>query len=346
MANFIFAILAYWALLVGGTTGIVPVIGDIKSDSIAAEAGLRGGDEWLAINDQPTPTWQSVNWQLINYIGESTDLSVSVRSSDGSQRSLIVPISNWLSDTDKPDPLGTLGVIPRRPSVPPVIGEVLAGGAAASAGLIPGDRIITVNQQPINDWSEWVTIVKAAPATELLMSVEREKQTILLAMTPESVTLSSGETIGRVGAGIKPPQLPPEWLRVNQMGVWQALQAGLSKTWDLISFTLTSLWKMLAGDVSVKNLSGPITIAKVAGDTASTGLETFVGFLALLSVSLGVLNLLPVPMLDGGHIVFYVIEWVRGKPLPERLQLAAVQAGMFMLMGLMLVAFYNDLSRL
>ncbi len=346
IANFIFAIVAYWALLMGGTTGVIPVIGEVKPDSIAAQAGLRQGDEWLQIAGEATPTWQAVNWQLINFIGESTDVQAQVRGSDGSQRQITMTITDWLANTDKPDPMATLGITPRRLQAPAIIGEVLADGAAQRAGLTAGDRVIDVNGNAINDWSDWVDQVRAAPDIELLMSIERDGNLQLITMTPEAVTLASGEVIGRVGAGIQRPQIPADWLRVNQLGVVDAFHSGLEKTMDLISFTLSSLWKMLAGDVSVKNLSGPITIAKVAGDSASTGLETFVGFLALLSVSLGVLNLLPIPMLDGGHIVFYAAEWVRGKPIPERVQMLAVQAGMFLLMGLMLVAFYNDISRL
>lgn len=346
IANFIFAILAYWALLMGGTTGVIPVIGDVKTDSIAAQAGLQQGDEWLAIEGEPTPTWQSVNWQFINFIGETTQVQAQVLGSDGTQRNVSIAIADWLANTDKPDPMASLGVVPRRLQAPAIIGEILADGAAQRAGLIPGDRILEVNGTLISDWSDWVDQVRAAPNRELLMTVDRDGQVQLVTMTPEAVTLESGEVIGRVGAGIERPQIPADWLRVNQLGVLQAFNSGLDKTIDLITFTLTSLWKMLAGDVSVKNLSGPITIAKVAGDSASTGLETFVGFLALLSVSLGVLNLLPIPMLDGGHIVFYAAEWIRGKPISERVQMLAVQAGMFLLMGLMLVAFYNDISRL
>ena len=346
VANFIFALLAYWLLFVSGTSGVVPVVGTVADDSVAALAGVRSGDEIVAINDHDTTTWQEVSWQLVGFLGEDADIRMTLKGADGTRRSTQLQLQDWLAHQEVPDPLSGLGIEPRRLDVPAVVGEVQPGGAAAAAGLQAGDRVVAVNGTDIADWYDWVEHVRAAAGVEQLLTLERDGEWINVVLTPGSKTLDDGSVIGYVGAGVVAPEIPEGWLRTSHAGIFQGLWLSVNKTTDLIVFTLDSLWKMLLGDVSVKNLSGPITIAKVAGASASGGLEAFIGFLALLSISLGVLNLLPVPMLDGGHILFYLVEVVRGRPLPERVQIIAVQFGLFLLLSLMLVAFYNDISRL
>lgn len=346
IANFIFALLAYWLLFVSGTSGVVPVVGSVADGSVAAVAGVRSGDEIVAVNDHETLTWQEVSWQLVGFLGEDADIRMTLKSADGTQRSALLSLQDWLAHQEVPDPLSGLGIEPRRLNVPAVIGEVQPDGAAAAAGLQTGDRVVAVNGTDIDDWYDWVKHVRAAAGVEQLLTLERSGALMNITLTPGSKTLDDGSVIGYVGAGVVAPEIPEDWLRTSHAGTLQGLWLSLNKTSDLIVFTLDSLWKMLLGDVSVKNLSGPITIAKVAGASASGGLEAFIGFLALLSISLGVLNLLPVPMLDGGHILFYLVEVVRGRALPERIQIIAVQFGLFLLLSLMLVAFYNDISRL
>ena len=345
LANFVFAIAAYWFLFVAGTTGLAPVVGAVKPDSIAAMAGLRSGDEILSVEGHATVTWEDVNWQLLSFIGEDADIEVTVRSVEG-ERTLWLPVARWLSGDDVPDPLGALGIEPRRVPVPAVIGDVMPDGAAARAGFMAGDRILSLNGDGVVDWYDWVERIRPAAGENLTIMFERQGEERSLVLTPASRTDENGITTGFIGASVEIPEYPADWLRTRHSGVIDGLLQGWQKTVDLTVFTLDSLWKMLWGDVSVKNLSGPITIAKVAGASAAGGLEAFVGFLALLSVSLAVLNLLPVPVLDGGHIVFCLAEVIRGKPLPERVQVVAVQVGMVLLLSLMLVAFYNDISRL
>jgi regulator of sigma E protease len=205
---------------------------------------------------------------------------------------------------------------------------------------------VAANGEEIATWQDWVSLIRNSAGTSVLVEVDRAGEHIEVEAWPQSITLDSGEVIGRIGVMPVAPVAPDDWVREVHPGPVKAFVMGVDKTWSLIVLTLDSLWKMLMGDVSVKNLSGPITIAKVAGDSASGGLIVFVNFLALLSVSLGVLNLLPVPMLDGGHILFYTAELIRGKPLPESVQIAAVKVGMMLLLMLMIVAFYNDISRL
>jgi len=345
LANFIFAFIAYWFIAVAGTTGVAPVVGELKADGPAEMAGVHTGDEIIAINGEEVSTWQEVNWELVGYIGEDTELNIRLLSESGGQREVQIPVYSWLADQDTPDPMTALGVEPRRLQLDPVMGTIEPGGAAERAGMQLGDRILAVDGRAVNSWAEWVEEIKVAANKPLSVLVERNGQETTLNLTPAAKD-RDGEQIGYVGTAPVIPEVPESWLRTSHAGFFQGIWIGLSKTSDYIVFTLESLWKMIAGDVSVKNLSGPITIAKVAGASASGGLESFISFLALLSVSLGVLNLLPVPMLDGGHIVFYLAEMIRGKPLPDKVQDVAVRFGLMLIMSLMLVAFYNDISRL
>lgn len=345
-ANFIFAIAAYWFLFLSGLSGLVPVVGDVQQDSPAAIAGVQVSDEITAVNGKPTPTWEDVNWQLVSFLGETTDIQLTLTSSDGAHYDVRVGVENWLAVDEIPDPISALGLEPRRFKIPVTLAEVKAGGAAERAGLQAKDTIVAANGQPVESWSSWVELVKHSAEQTMQLTVVRDQQELIVSITPDSQTAEDGTVYGFVGAMVAIPEYPADWVRKRQFGVIDAFGMSLQKTWETTYFTLASFGKILAGQLSVKNLSGPVTIAKVAGATAAGGLESFVGFLALLSVSLGVLNLLPVPVLDGGHIVFSLAEIVRGKPLSEQFQMMAVKVGMFLLIGLMLVAFYNDLSRL
>ena len=345
-ANFIFTIVVYWLLYAIGTTGVISQIGDVTPDSVAWQAGVQSGDRIVAVDGHETSTWEDVNWRLIDHLGETGQIELSLQGSNRIVREVSLPIENWQSDTDQPDLMGSLGFQPRRLEVPALIGSVVEDSAAEQAGLQVGDKVVAVDGEDVKDWFDWVRIVQQSPGQTLLTTVQRDGSTIELQLTPGSREQADGEVTGFAGVGTVQPEVPSSWLSTSSLDPFSAFLKACSKTWDLIVFTLESLWKMLAGDLSVKNLSGPITIAKVAGASASGGVESFVQFLALLSVSLGVLNLLPVPMLDGGHIVFNTIEGIIGKPVPERVQAVAMQVGIFLLFSLMAVAFYNDIGRL
>lgn len=357
IANFIFAIFAYWSIYMLGTSGLVPVIGEVENNSPAYEQGILAGDKILSIGDTSVDSFQEVSWQLISYIGETTQIPLILESKNEVQRQVSIPIENWLTEQETPDPMKGLGISPRLLPITAIIGEIIEGQAADKSGLKQGDKIISIivngNTEVINDWREWVALVRQHPEQPMDLFVERLEtgvvNQITLQLIPELKMTEAGKKIGYVGAGLDPiavPEVPNAWITKTQLGPIDSLVQAVIKTQQLINFTLESLWKMILGDLSVKNLSGPITIAKVADSSVSSGLIAFIGFLALLSVSLGVLNLLPIPMLDGGHILFYGIEAIRGKPLPERIQLIALQLGMAMLMSLMVIAFYNDISRL
>lgn len=358
IANFLFAIFAYWSLFILGTSGLVPVIGSVEENSPAFEQGVQVGDRITAVGDTKVDSFQEVSWQLISFIGESGAIKLSLQDTNQIERQVNIPIQAWLTNQEAPDPMKGLGISPRLLPIEAVVGQLIDGGAAQSSGLQTGDKVTSLivagQEETIKDWRDWVSLVRQHPEEEMTLFVERPNkdagtEQLSLQLIPALKIGDNGEKIGYVGAGLDPsaiPEVPADWIAETKLGPVDALIQGTIKTNQLIIFTLESLWKMILGDLSVKNLSGPITIAKVADSSVSSGLVAFIGFLALLSVSLGVLNLLPIPMLDGGHILFYGIEAIRGKPLSERIQLMALQLGMALLMSLMVIAFYNDISRL
>lgn len=346
LANFLLAILALALMYMVGVRVLVPQVGEVLVDSPAAVAGIRPGDEIVAVDGTPTPGWQAVNMALLAPIGESRALEVAVRQgADGAVREREVMLENWLSGQEQPDPLLSLGVVPYSLTFPAVLGQLTDDGAAARDGLRPGDRIVDVDGEAVSDWMHFVSLVQNSSEQPMQLLIERDGVPQDLVLTPNSRTVE-GVTTGFIGAGVQQVSWPETMVRHLQFGPVEALVNGARETWSLTTLTFESLWKMMAGLVSVKNLSGPITIAKVAGASLESGLESFLHLLAMLSVSLGVLNLLPIPVLDGGHLLFYLVEMVKGKPLSEKAQTFGLKIGMTLVIGVMLLAMYNDLSRL
>ena len=346
LANFLLAILALALMYMVGVRVLVPQVGEVLVDSPAAVAGIRAGDEIVAIDGTATPGWQAVNMALLAPIGESRALAVAVRQgADGAVREREVMLNNWLSGQEQPDPLRSLGVLPYTLTIPAVLGQLTDDGAAARDGLRPGDRVVDVDGEPVSDWMHFVSLVQNSSERPMRLLIERDGVQQDLVLTPNSRTVE-GVTTGFIGAGVQQVSWPDTMIRHLQLGPVDALVKGVTETWSLTTLTFESLWKMMVGLVSVKNLSGPITIAKVAGASLESGLESFLHLLAMLSVSLGVLNLLPIPVLDGGHLLFYLVEMVRGKPLSEKAQTFGLKIGMTLVIGVMLLAMYNDLSRL
>ncbi|WP_461538112.1 sigma E protease regulator RseP [Spongorhabdus nitratireducens] len=349
LANFLLAIVVLWGMYVLGVSTVVPVIGDVRQESPAWQAGVEPGEEVVAINGEKTASWYAVNLALLRPLGETGNIQLQVRPHDNPDAAVTtydVPVSNWLTGEEQPDPVSRFGLEPWRPIIPAVIGEVLPDGAAAAAGLQSGDRIVAVNGEPVADWVQWVEQVRSAPLKSLQVAIERQNLPLVLEMTPGEKDLGDGRVIGFIGAGAEPWQMPPDMIRNMQYGPLAAFGPALRDTVSLTTLTLDSIKKMIEGLVSVKNLSGPITIAKVAGASFKSGLESFLNFLAMLSISLGVLNLLPVPVLDGGHLLYYLVELVRGKPLSEQAQMIGLRIGIAAIVSLMLLALYNDLARL
>nr|WP_264477830.1 RIP metalloprotease RseP [Halomonas malpeensis] len=347
LANFLLALVAYWALFVAGTTTVAPIVGDITPDSPAYEAGLPEGAEITAIQSDPVRSWEEVNLKLISLIGYSGELAVEARPEGASQaRDYALPVQSYLARQDPPQPLESLGFMPWRPSVPAVIGQVVDGDAAAEAGLEPGDRIVSIDGAPVTDWAAFVSIIRESGGRTLELGVERDDASMALSLVPQRKPLENGAEVGYIGAGVTPVDWPEALLREVRYGPLEAVGQAFSRTGEMIVLTVDAIRKMLVGLISPSNLSGPITIAQISGDSARAGMEAFVGFLAYLSISLGVLNLLPIPVLDGGHLLYYFIEVVRGRPVSERAQAMGLRIGLAMIGTLMVMALYFDLMRL
>ena len=346
VANFILAILLFWALMLPGVQGLVPIVGEVAPDSVAERAGLEPGQEILAVDGEPTPTWQALNQQLLRRLGESGTIGFQVKYPDSSLQYMSeAQLDGWLRGVEEPDPVAGLGLTLERPELQALVGEVSPGSPAEQAGLQKGDKIVAVEGEPVGGWRDWVEKVRARPGEALETTVERGSARETLTITPERIE-AEGEVFGRVGVALQSQVWPKNRVKTYQYGPVEAFVAGVDRTWETSGFVLLSVKKLLVGEISPKNLSGPITIAKVAGSSAESGLKSFVGFVALLSIFLGVFNLLPIPVLDGGHLLYYAIEVIKGSPVSEKVQQLGFQAGLVMVIGLMMLAFYNDIMRL
>ncbi|CAI3789387.1 Regulator of sigma-E protease RseP [Pseudomonas sp. MM227] len=344
-ANFLLALVFFWLLAMLGTQQLKPVVGSVEPGSIAATAGLMAGEEIVAVDGESTAGWAAVNLQMVRRLGETGALQLTVRepgSSNEATRSLA--LNQWLQGSDEPDPIRSLGIRPWRPALAPILAELDPNGPAQAAGLRTGDRLLALDGRPLGDWQQVVDLVRERPDSRIVLRVERDNAP--LDVPVNLVSKGEGKAAGYLGAGVKPVEWPPQMLREVSYGPLDAVVEGARRTWTMSVLTLDSLKKMLFGELSVKNLSGPITIAKVAGASAQSGFGDFLNFLAYLSISLGVLNLLPIPVLDGGHLLFYLIEWVRGRPVSDRVQGWGIQIGISLVVGVMLLALINDLGRL
>ena len=347
IANFLLAIVIYWFLFVLGVSTVIPVTGAVKPDFPAYQAGVRSNQELVSVDGEATSSWQDIYIQLLSRMGETGSLTLELRDL-GSEKvqQITVPINAWMSDQDKPSPLETLGIQPYYPEIPAIIGEVAVDGRAAKAGLESGDQILLIGSKAVANWQEMVQIVRNSAEQVLVFEVERQGLVTQIEVVPARKQLEGGSFIGYLGVGVQAVSWPDSLKRDIQYSVVSAWVPALSKTWQMTRLTFDSFGKMLTGLVSVKNLGGPISIARMAEDNLESGFEAFLGFIAYFSISLGILNLLPIPVLDGGHLFFYIIEWVTGKPVAEKTQMIAFRVGVFLIGTLMFVAIYNDLLRL
>ena len=345
-ANFLLAIVLYWALFVQGVTILKPIVGMPPETSPAYSAGIRDGDVVRQVNGEAVRDWQDLHWLALKYGIGGARLSIEAEDVDGHLKMAQVQANPEALDSYEQDPLGVLGIRRFEPPIPAVLGDVIADSPAARAGLKSGDRILAVAGQPISLWRDLVEGIRARPNQSMELKLERAGQELSVAVTPDSVK-AGDKVIGRIGAG---PHLDPalfEGLQAQlSYGPVEAMGRALTKTWDISSFSLKMLGRMLVGEASLKNLSGPITIADYAGKSAEAGVMAFISFLALVSVSLGVLNLLPVPLLDGGHLLYYFAELITGKPVSEGVQVIGQKIGAALLAALMFFALFNDFQRL
>ncbi|HQQ63784.1 MAG TPA: RIP metalloprotease RseP [Pseudomonadales bacterium] len=347
VANLLLALLMFAVLFANGEDGLSPVVGRLEPGSAAERAGLQQGQEIIRVDGRDTPTREAVLQSLVARIGDTGELMLAVRQpGDQISYELIVDLDHWLSGVAEPDPIGGLGF---HFYLPPFvyIASVLPGSPAEQAGLKSRDVIEKMNEQSVADVNQWLQDVRNSAGLPLKLVVRREGVTRDIEVIPAPVTDKTGKTVGQIGAQVgSPPLQGKQHIRHIEYSLPQALARAGQETGRQTQILLMSLYKLVVGDLSAKNLSGPLGIAKVAGTSAEMGLAVFCKTLAILSVSLGVMNLLPVPVLDGGHLLLYLVEAVKGGPLSEKLQIVGNQVGLALLVSLMLFAVYNDLMKL
>ena len=341
VANFLFAIFAYWLVFLHGVPGVRPVTGEIVSGSVAAQAQISPGMELKAVDGIETPDWDAVRMALIGKIGDA-GVTLSLAPFGSSQRvEKQVDLRNWHFEPDKQDPVVSLGIEPRGPEIETVLAQVQANSPASAAGLQAGDRIVKVDGRPLADWRQFVNLVRDRPNQAIALDVERQSEVVSLTLTP-----AVKGTEGFAGVVPRVLPLPDEYKTVRQYGPFAAIGEAGEKTWQLMKLTVGMLGKLVTGDVKLNNLSGPISIAQGAGMSAEYGIIYYLMFLALISVNLGIINLFPLPVLDGGHLLFLAIEKIKGKPVSERVQDFSYRIGSILLVLLMGLALFNDFSRL
>ena len=346
-ANFLLAIVAFWIVFLSGERGLAPVAGDIKPNSLAAQSGFESGTEIIAVDGVPTATWSAATRQLFGFIGTSGDIPFTVTYPDSTiQYQLLVPVDKWLRDAEEPSPLRELGVQPAFELESLNLVAVSEDGAGYSAGLRAEDRLLAINNIDITSIGIFIDTIADSAGRSVELLIERDGgEPLVISVTPRLVE-RDGQQVGQLGVQLSSVgRYPEELLRSIDHNPLSALFRASSETLDTSFFVLESIGKLVVGELSPKNLSGPITIAKVAGDTAKSGFDNFIRFIAILSIMLGVMNLLPIPVLDGGHLVYYLVEIVKGSPVSDSVQLVGYKIGFFMLMGLMVFATYNDVMR-
>ncbi|MFQ6333067.1 RIP metalloprotease RseP [Methylophilus sp. 3sh_L] len=344
LANLILAFVCYWGLIAQGETGLKPLIGPVEPGSLAAAAKLRQGDLIVTVDGQSVATWQEVQWQMLEQWLAHHSVRVVTRTPQGELHQHQLPLQQLQGEPDG-EVMQKVGLSVLMPTVPAVIGEVLAGSVAEKSGLQAGDRILKVNQKPIADWQQFVKLVRASPEQALKVEYVRGETAFTVKLLPD-LTLQGGQKIGRLGAAVDMDavDLTPYQV-VRHFTVMQAATRALEKMHETIAFTLKMLGKMITGQASLKAISGPVSIADAAGESADMGMKPYIGFIALLSISIAVMNLLPIPVLDGGHLLYHMAELIRGEPLPERVLAIGQRLGLGILGALMLIAFFNDINR-
>ncbi|RQW63946.1 sigma E protease regulator RseP [Vibrio viridaestus] len=345
--NFLFAIVAYWAVFMMGIPAVKPVVGSVEPSSIVAQAGLQPNMQIMSVSGVDTPDWETVNMELVAHIGDSSmTMTVATPDSIGSREKLNIDLTTWNFDPEKESAIKALGFTPYTPEIKTAIAQVTEDGAAMKAGLAAGDEIIRLNDQPVDKWQALVDTIKQSANIPLTLTVLRNGEEQQFTLIPDAKTLKSGKVIGFAGIAPQVGNWPDGYRFEMQYGPVESIGKAIDKTGQLISLTASMLKKLVVGDVGLNNLSGPISIAKGAGTTAEYGLVYFLGFMALISVNLGIINLVPMPMLDGGHLMFFAIEAVIRRPVPEKVQEMGYRIGGAIIFSLMAIAIFNDFTRL
>ncbi|MBG2834336.1 sigma E protease regulator RseP [Proteus mirabilis] len=346
IANFLLAIVAYWLVFMIGVPALKPIIADIRPDSIAEQAKLTPGMELKSVAGIETPDQNAVRLALVSKIGAKEVTFVVTQPNSLSESENILNLQQWNFDPERQAPIVSLGIMPVGARLDSKVVEVTPDSAAEKAGLQAGDRIVKVDGQPIDTWHPFTYFVRQSPNKTLELLVERNGASLVLNITPTAIALKDGSEVGQVGAKLQ--VLPPDeqYLIMQQYNPFSALYEASDKTWQLMGLTVKMIGKLVVGDVKLTNLSGPVSIAKGAGMSADSGFVYYLMFIALISVNLGIINLFPLPVLDGGHLLFLVIEKIKGGPVSERVQDVCYRFGVMALMLLMGLALFNDFSRL
>jgi len=345
IANFLLAIVLLALMYLIGVPTVKPVIAELKANSIAANAQLPA-QQIVAINGEAVTDWQDVQLLLSEQIGRSdVTLTMAAVNSEKGQDYLL-DLSTWTFDPERDSLFGSLGIVPVRAKPLLIAGNIAKDSAAAASGLQVGDKLIAAAGVTLTQWQQLVTIIQNNPGKTFALEIDRAGQAVTLDVTPERKQMADGFAQGFLGMSPQIEQIPSELLTEHQLGPIDAVVVGAQKTWQITRVTLSMLKKLLFGEVSLKHLSGPISIAEGAGTSASLGITAFLLFLAMISVNLGVVNLLPLPILDGGHLMYLVVELIRGKPVSENAQEIGLKIGAFVLLMLMGIALLNDISRL
>lgn len=344
MANLFLAIVIYWTLFMSGMTGLSPILGEIPKDSIAAKSGLQANDKILQVNSVPVKTWQDVNWEILNTIFDNKTMVLTVLSTDHQTHERTLHFSDVDTSSIDENTLSNAGLKPPHIDLPAIIGEVSEDGAAKRAGLRQNDRIIKVNGLVVENWEAFVEFVRASPQKELSVEILRDGSTRVIKITPDTTT-DQEKTVGKIGVGPDITTLQKFTTMVSYTPT-VALSKAINKTYETSVFSVKMIGNMLIGKASIKGISGPITIGNYAGQSAKMGIAPYLGFLALMSISLGVLNLLPIPVLDGGHLLYYMVELIKGSPLSDYAMEIGQRVGFSLLGLIMMCALYNDLNRL
>ena len=345
-ANFVLAIVLYWAVFMLGSDELRPILGTPPAASPAASAGIVNGEQVRAVDGEPVATWNDLRWMLLHkaVAQESTELEVINEQREIALRRL--PLAAAGEQGWEGDALERLGIRFFRPDIPPLVGKVMAGSPGESAGIRQGDEIFSIDGVAVHSWHEFVLVVREAAERPLRVELLRGGQTVAVNVVPEAIS-ERGKRIGRIGVAVAESRDSSREVRIFvRYGFFAAGAKAVAETWDKSVFSLAMLGKMLTGEVSWRNLSGPVTIADYAGQSARLGIDYYLRFMALVSISLGVLNLLPIPVLDGGHLMYHIIEVVRRRPLSERAMEISQQVGLSILFVLMAFAFFNDMNRL
>ncbi|WP_341644699.1 RIP metalloprotease RseP [Thauera sp. SDU_THAU2] len=346
LANLLLAVALYWGLFVTGSNELRPRLALSDTPAIAQAAGVQDGDLVLAVDDEAVRSWQDLRWVLLRHALDSREVLLHVRTLDDREAVRRLDLRGVPIDDERQDLIVRLGLQPWRPLIPAVIGRVADDGAAARAGMRSGDEVLAIDDTPIASWGELVAKVRDAAGQDLRFEVQRGGERFVLDIVPDELA-EGGARIGRIGVGVAEPlQDGLSMFAEVRYGIGEGLVKAVRQTWETSVLSLKMIGRMLTGEVSWKNLSGPVTIADYAGQTAQLGLDHYLKFVALISISLGVLNLLPIPVLDGGHLLYYTVEIIKGGPIPERVMEIGQQIGLVLLAMLMAFAFYNDINRL